>query len=49
MPDKINLFLQTLSDEDADEIWIWLDGNPDCVMEMIEVLLDSHHNLDESL
>lgn len=38
-------FLKSLSDEKADKIWLWLDGNPSAIEEMIKVISDSHKNL----
>ncbi len=45
MPDKIKLLLEMLPDEEVDEIWLWLDGNPDAIHEMIAVLANSHPNV----
>jgi hypothetical protein len=38
MPEYLKAFLSGLTPEQADEVWLWLDGNPDAVGEMIEVV-----------
>jgi len=38
----LNDFLKNISDEDANEISKWLDGNPGAVDSMIETIMDSH-------
>lgn len=39
MPDKLNLFLQTLSDEDKEATYKYLDGDPDAVHEMLKLVV----------
>jgi len=38
----LNDFLKNISDEDANEISKWLDGNPGAVDSMIATIMDSH-------
>lgn len=45
MNEKLRKFLEGLSDQDADEIWSWLDMEQHVSEEMIKVLCDSHPNL----
>ena len=40
-------FLEKLSEQDADEIWEYLDGNQNCREEMIMVIVDFHPELEE--
>jgi len=45
MPDKLKLFLETLTDEEADAMWLYLDGDPRAAGDMIELIIESHPNL----
>jgi hypothetical protein len=47
MNDNLKKFLRYLDDLDADEIWKWLDSNPDAVTIMIEMIVESHPELQE--
>jgi hypothetical protein len=38
MPEYLKAFLSGLTPEQADEVWLWFDGNPNAVGEMIEVV-----------
>jgi len=38
VPSILKNWLETLSKQDAQEVWIWLDSNPEAVNEMIEKL-----------
>lgn len=38
MPEVLSNFLKSLSRHDADLVWAWLDGSPDAVHEMIELV-----------
>lgn len=39
MPDKLKLFLETLPEDDRDEILRYLDGDPDAVHKMIDLII----------
>ena len=45
MNQKLVEFLQNLTDSEADKVWLWLDGNPDAIGDMIAVLVDAHPNI----
>lgn len=45
MNKKLKEFLESLTDEDADEIWEYLDGDRNCREEMTLVLIESHPNI----
>lgn len=47
MNKKLREFLQSLDDKDADDIWDYLDGDRYCRQEMIEVIIESHPQLNE--
>lgn len=34
----MKMFLQEIDEVDAQEIWEWLDGNPEALYELIEVV-----------
>lgn len=38
MPEYLKAFLQTLTPEQADETWLWFDGDPDAAGKVIEVV-----------
>jgi hypothetical protein len=40
MPKSLIDFLNSLPEEDADEVWRFFDENPGAIQEMIEVLAD---------
>jgi hypothetical protein len=40
MPEYLKKFLESLSDQQADELWLYFDGCD--VMEVIEVIMKSH-------
>ena len=42
MNKKLIEFLKELPDQDADDIWKWLDSHPFPVIEMIQVIADNH-------
>jgi hypothetical protein len=43
MTDKFRLFLESLDNDEANELWEWLDGESEAIHEMIEVILSSHN------
>jgi hypothetical protein len=45
MDDKLKEFLENLDDNDAEEIWAWLDNYPEAVDRMISIIANSHPNL----
>ena len=45
MNNTLKEFLEQLSDQEAKDIWGWLDENPSAVEEMIKVTVDSHPNI----
>lgn len=42
---KLFHFLTNLDDQEAADIWEWLDSNPEAAQEMIEVISNSHTKL----
>lgn len=42
---KLEAFLRSLSDNEADELWEYLDGNMNCVFDMCDLLLESHPSI----
>jgi hypothetical protein len=42
---KLIEFLKELNDKDADELWLYLDGNPEAIEEMTMVIAESHPNI----
>jgi hypothetical protein len=38
MPEYLKAFLSGLTPEQADEVWLWFDGNPDAALEVIEIV-----------
>jgi len=49
MPIELYEFLRTLPDPVADKIWTFLDGDPDCVSDMIEFIAETHVELTEKV
>ncbi len=49
MPKVLIEWLKKLSDEDAEEIWIYLDETQDACNLMIEVIAESHEDLTSKL
>ena len=45
MNEALKMFLEELSDDNADEIWSWLDNEPNVREEMIKIICDSHQHL----
>ena len=46
MPERLRVFLQSVPSNGLEkELWDYLDGNPNAVSEMIEVLCNSHRHL----
>ena len=45
MNDKLFHFLTNLDNQEAANVWKWLDSNPEAIQEMIEVIANSHINL----
>ena len=46
IPPVLRSILTELGDADAEELRTWLDDTPDAVSEMIDILCDSHPELD---
>lgn len=38
MPEELKQFLQSLTKEQAEELWAWCDGNTHCYDEMINIV-----------
>lgn len=45
MPEILKAFLKNLNDKDAEEVWLYLDGDPRAISDMIEFIVDSHLEL----
>lgn len=45
VPEHLKKFLEDLLDDQATEIWDWLDENPSAVHEMVDVIGSSHPNI----
>lgn len=46
MPKFLLQFLLGLSNTQANELWLWLDGNPNTVEDMVATLVSSHPEID---
>jgi hypothetical protein len=44
MPETLKEFLASLNTEQADELWLWLDGYPTAVEDMIALLAQQVKN-----
>lgn len=42
MPEVLKKFLESLNDNDAKEIWNYLDGWPCVAQDIIEIVVDAH-------
>jgi len=43
MPKKLAEFLKSLNNKEQEEVWLWLDSNPNAIEEMIMLIaLKSH-------
>lgn len=49
MPVFVSDFISILRDEEAKELWEWLDGNPEAEGEMIEHIAKTHKKLARKL
>jgi hypothetical protein len=38
MPEYLKKFLEQLTKEQKEEVWVYLDGSPDAIDEMIELV-----------
>lgn len=47
MPKFVVEWIASLSAKQADELWVWLDGTPNCEMEMEDVIIDLFPSLNE--
>lgn len=47
MPKELKRFLESLSDEDAEAIWTWLDEvySHETIHKIVEIISDSHKEL----
>lgn len=46
MNERLSKFLREINGSDVEEIYEWLDGNPDAIDEMKVVMAESHGELD---
>jgi len=44
MPKVLRDFLDSLKGQIADDVWLWLDGNPEAISEMIAVIASNTEN-----
>jgi hypothetical protein len=42
MPETLKLWLESLSEEQANDLSNWLDSEPDALSEMLEIIAESH-------
>jgi len=45
IPEALARFLAEMPDDDANDLWEWLDGDPEAVEKMIEVISENHERL----
>lgn len=45
IPESVLKALENLSFEDADKFWMWLDGEPDAIYHLINLLHKNHPDL----
>lgn len=49
MPESLKRFLEGLDNGEANEIWTYFDSNKESVSDIIEVIADSHGDLNDIL
>jgi len=43
MPEALRQYITLLPNDTAEELWVWLDGNPDAIGEMVEAICEPRH------